>query len=360
MMALTLALVAGAVPRERTGRAMGLLGSTSAIGTALGPSLGGALIAVVGWRAIFLVNVPLGAAALVLARRHLGDDRARAGRGGRGLNLPGTALLALTLCAYALALTLDGGRITPRGLALLVAALGGTAALARVERRSAAPLIGAATLRDPALRTGLAASAVVSTVMMSTLIVGPFHLARALGLGPAAVGAAMSVGPAVVAVAGMPAGRIADRLGARRVAVAGLAAMAAGALLIALAPTGAGVAGYLGPMAVLALGYAAFQTANTTAVMAAAGEDRRGVTSGLLTLSRNLGLVTGASVMGTLFALASGAAAGPGEVAAGTRATFLLAAALLVAAALAGAGAGSLRRRVASVPASGAARRPGG
>ena len=68
MMALTLAFVAETVPAARTGTAMGLLGTTSAIGTALGPSLGGALIAGLGWRAIFLVNVPLGAARAASSR----------------------------------------------------------------------------------------------------------------------------------------------------------------------------------------------------------------------------------------------------------------------------------------------------
>ena len=68
MMALTLAFVGETVPKEKTGSAMGLLGTMSAIGTALGPSLGGVLIAVLGWRAIFLVNLPLGIADLWFSR----------------------------------------------------------------------------------------------------------------------------------------------------------------------------------------------------------------------------------------------------------------------------------------------------
>ena len=75
MMALTMAFVGETVPKARTGSAMGLLGTMSAIGTALGPSLGGVLIAGLGWRAIFLVNVPLGLLTLLLAYRHLPVDR---------------------------------------------------------------------------------------------------------------------------------------------------------------------------------------------------------------------------------------------------------------------------------------------
>ncbi|MGE0027481.1 MAG: MFS transporter [Thermoleophilia bacterium] len=314
MMALTLAFVAEAVPRGRTGAAMGLLGSTSAIGTALGPSLGGALIAGPGWRAIFLVNVPLGLLALHLAHRHLPADRARSAAGRPRFDVAGTALLAVALGAYALAMTAGGAGPLAAGLLVAAAAAG---LLAVAERRAEAPLISAALLRDGVLRAGVATSAIVSTVMMATLIVGPFHLSRALGLGPALVGLVMSAGPAVVAISGVPAGRIADRLGARPVTLAGLAGMAVGTLLLAVLPARLGVAGYLGPIVVVTLGYALFQTANNTAVMAGAPADLRGVTSGMLNLSRNIGLVTGASVMGTVFALA------------GMHATFAVAAALI-------------------------------
>ena len=74
MMALAMALVGETVAKEKTGSAMGLLGTMSAIGTALGPSLGGVLIAGSGWRAIFLINVPLGIVTLLLAYRTLPVD----------------------------------------------------------------------------------------------------------------------------------------------------------------------------------------------------------------------------------------------------------------------------------------------
>ena len=75
MMALTMAFVGEAVPKARTGSAMGLLGTMSAVGTALGPSLGGVLIAVSGWQVLFFINVPLGILTFFLARRYLPADR---------------------------------------------------------------------------------------------------------------------------------------------------------------------------------------------------------------------------------------------------------------------------------------------
>jgi len=109
MMALTVAMVGDLVPKERTGSAMGLLGTISAAGTALGPSLGGALVAGVGWPSIFVTLAALGMIGL-LAGRILFPPDARANRQTAALDLTGMALLALSLCAGSASLTL-GGRL---------------------------------------------------------------------------------------------------------------------------------------------------------------------------------------------------------------------------------------------------------
>lgn len=266
LMALTLALVGETVPPEKTGRALGFLGTTSALGTALGPSLGGLLIAGLGWRALFLIHLPLGVLAFLLARPSLPLDPPRAPR----------------------------ARFAPGDLPSL--------------------------FRDPRLRTSLVLSALVSTVLMATLVVGPFYLSRALGLDPARIGLVLSAGPLAAALAGVPAGRLTDRLGASRATLAGLFLLTAGALAFSLLPATLGLPGYLVPLVVLTVGYALFQTANNTAVLAGAPPDRRGVLSGLLNLSRHLGLIAGTAGMGAVFA------------ASGMRTTFAVATALLVAA----------------------------
>ena len=355
MMALTLAFVGEAVPKARTGSAMGLLGTMSAIGTALGPSLGGVLIAGLGWRALFLANAPLGVAALLLARRHLPADRPAARETRTRFDAVGTLLLALTLAAYTLAMTIGRGSFGTVNVLLLAAAAAGAGAFVLVQSRAASPLIRLELFRDRALSASLATSALVSTVMMTTLVVGPFYLSRALGLHAAAVGLVLSVGPISTALAGVPAGRVADRFGARRLTFAGLAGIGAGTAALALLPARLGSPGYIVPIVVATVGYALFQTTNNTAVMADVLPEQRGVVSGLLNLSRNLGLVTGASVMGAVFALAAGAGdvttAHPGAVAGGMHVTFGVAA-LLIAVALAIAavaarrgGRGALARR---------------
>lgn len=336
MMALTMAFVGETVTKAKTGSAMGLLGTMSAIGTAMGPSLGGLLIDGFGWQAIFLITVPLGLLTLVLAHRYLPADRQQPKTDRAGFDPLGTLLLALTLAAYALAMTLGRGSFGPLNIALLLAAGGGACLFVFTEARVTSPLIRLAVFRDPVLSGSLAMSLLVATVMMATLVVGPFYLAHGLGLDAALVGLVLSVGPFAVALTGVPAGRIADRFGAYRMTLAGLFAMAIGCLMLSVLPESFGIGGYLLPMVVITIGYALFQTANNTVVMADVQPDQRGVISGMLNLSRNLGLITGASVLGAVFALASAAAdmatARPEAVASGLRITFVVALVLIVVA----------------------------
>src|SRR5690606_18749723 len=125
----------------------------------------------------------------------------------------GTLLLSLTLAAYALAMTTGRGSFGTLNVALLLTAVLGAGLFAYAQSRVTSPLFRLATLRDPVLSTGFAMSAIVSTVMMATLVVGPFYLSQALGLNAAFVGIVMSVGPLVAALTGVPAGRIADHFG---------------------------------------------------------------------------------------------------------------------------------------------------
>lgn len=329
MMALTMAFVGEIVPEANTGRAMGLLGTMSAVGTALGPSLGGVLIAGFGWRALFLVNLPLGVLALWLTYRHLPVDRPRTAVGMARLDPVGTLLLALSLLVYALAMTLGRGQFGVLNAALLVAAVVGGGLFVYTEARVGTPLVPLRMFRDPGFSAGLAMNMLVATVMMATLVVGPFYLSRALGLDTAAVGVVMAMGPVIAACSGVPAGRLVDHRGAAAMRVAGLVAMVAGSAALVVLPVVWGVVGYVVAIAVLTPGYQLFQAANNTAAMRGIRPDQRGVVSGLLNLSRNLGLVTGASAMGAVFASAAATSnfttAPPGAVATGLQATFAVA-----------------------------------
>ncbi|MCB1384405.1 MAG: MFS transporter [Nitratireductor sp.] len=279
---LPVAIVRGTVSQNRVGAMMGLLGTVSAIGTALGPSAGGMVIAGWNWHGVFWILSLLAVANLGLALA--------------SLPAPSPSVSAAPASTSA--------ERTP--------------SLAQLAMRAA---------------PSLAINFCVASVMMTTLVAGPFYLSIAAGLGVAKVGLVMAIGPVTSMLAGVPSGRLTDAYGAEPVLKAGLASLIGGAVAMALLPGAFGVVGYVGAMLVLTPGYQLFQAANNTAVVASAGESERGRVSGLLALSRNLGLVFGAGVMGAVFALAAGAAsvetASAASIADAMRLTFLLAASLL-------------------------------
>jgi MFS family permease len=327
MMALTIAMAGDSVPKDRRGSAMGLMGTISAVGTALGPLVGGAMIAAFGWPAVFAVLAVMGVGALLMGSTLLPVDEKPVHEAAAHDGI-GTVLLAVSLFAFTGLLTF-GARLSASALLAGVALTAlGFVAFGWHQTRTPSPLVRLELVRDRELRTGLISLALVSAIMMATLVVGPFYLSGVLGLGSFGTGLVMSVGPVVAALTGAPAGRLVDRAGSFRVMAGGLGAVTAGSVLLTVLPVPFGVGGYMTGLVVITFGYALFQAANTTAIMEGAPSDRRGVTSALLGLSRNIGLISGASAMGTVYAagprIAGGLGLGSSEEA-GLQVTFITA-----------------------------------
>ncbi len=306
LIALPMSIARDMVPSGQLGTAMGLLGTTSAGGTALGPSLGGLVLAVSDWRMAFWLLAGFAVAALGLALLAIRPDDTRGRVPVRALDLPGTAVLIVVLVAYSLATSGGATGVALSPSVLGAGALAAAALFVAVETRASAPLVPMAVLLDRKTGAGFAMNVLVGTVMMATLVVGPFFLTFSLGLGEATVGLVLAVGPLVGALVGVPAGRLTDRYGARRMMLVGLAQSMLGLLCLAVLPRQFGLGGYVAALIVLTPAFQIFLAANNTAVMAGASKEQRGRLSGLLGLSRNLGLMTGASAMTTLFVAVMG------------------------------------------------------
>lgn len=278
LMTLSMALMRQAAGSDYLGRAMGILGTVSALGTALGPSLGGFLLPLTGWRGIFWVQVPLAVLTIILAVTVLPGETVKRKPTGSAMKSP-------------------------------------------LSRK---------------IVSSLFVNVLVAAVMMTTLVVGPFFLSSGLGMNSVHVGLIMAIGPAISVFSGIPSGRIVDRLGSRRTVAAGISLLAVGTFLMAGLPQITGVSGYILSLIVLTPGYQLFQAANNTAVLSDVPEHRRGTVSGLLSLSRNIGLIAGASAMGAVFAHMVGthdfAQASAEAIRAGMGTTFLLAGVLMLVA----------------------------
>ncbi|MCL6337057.1 MFS transporter [Pectobacterium carotovorum subsp. carotovorum] len=278
LMTLGMALLRQTAGEKHVGRAMGIVGTVSALGTALGPSVGGFLLAIAGWRSLFWIQIPL--VTIVL-------------------------FMAFTL-------------------------------LPATQVKEKASHSGGLSLRNTTLLSNLTINAAVTAVIMTTLIVGPYYLGLGLGLKETLVGLVMAIGPAVATFSGIPSGRLVDTWGFRRALTAGLSLVVTGTFMLAILPNLLGVTGYILAIIVLTPGYQLFQAANNTATLAEVPGNQRGTVSGLLNLSRNIGLIAGASIMGQVFALGVGTEdfthAAPASLANGMQLTFFLAGAMVLVA----------------------------
>lgn len=275
LMTLAMALTRQTVSKSQVGRAMGMLGTISALGTALGPVLGGFLIALSGWQSIFGLQFVLAGIAIILAWVLLPNDCIRK-------QIP-------TLSSWQ-----PDQNITPN----------------------------------------LMVNLLVAAVMMSTLVIGPFYLSLGLSLDQIQVGLIMGIGPVVAILSGIPSGRLVDCWGSRYIVTIGLIFLIIGSFMLAIVPKLMGISGYILPIIILTSGYQLFQAANNTMTLADVPKARQGVVSGLLSLSRNMGLIIGASVMGAIFSFGVGTnqfnQATALEIIDGMQFTFLCAGALMI------------------------------
>lgn len=301
LMSLPMSMAKGLVVKERLGTAMGVLATMSAIGTAMGPSVGGVLIGALGWRSAFTLLTLCGACLLTLVLGAISKAKPTNAASHR-MDWAGSLWLTIMLICFALSATGSrAGMAIPPWLLLALAAVA-LLAFVRIELTAPYPLVPVALLRGRTVATSLAMNLLVGAVMMSTLVVGPFFLSFGLGLSEAETGMVMAVGPIAAALSGIPAGRITDRFGTRRTLLGGLLLATAGLCCFAVLPPLIHVPGYVMALVFITPGFQLFLAANNTAVMIDAANEHRGLLSGLLGLSRNLGFMTGASVLPLVFA----------------------------------------------------------
>ena len=319
LQANSVALIRTTVKPEQLNRAIGLQGAAQALGLALGPAIGGLLIAAGGWRWVFWVNLPAGLLGILLGVLLLPRTRSRSPRNqfdwtGLAILLPATGLVLFGLSNLDQHVTVAAGLIAAGLLALV--------GFVRVERRSAAPLLEPALFRSATMRAGLGSGLLGYLVLFAVLLVTPLLLTEQQHRSAATAGLLITVLPAALAVASPIAGRLADRFGHRPVTVTGLLLAAAGL-----------VGGAGGQVLVLLLlvgaGLGLFIPANNAAVAGSGRPDQAGQVSGVLNTTRGLGTALGVAVAGALFSLH-----GFGPTA------LVLAALALIAAAVSGLGAG--------------------
>jgi len=326
LQANSVAIIYLAAPRHALGRAIGIQGAAQALGLALGPSIGGLLLGVAGWRLIFWVNVPVGilgiAAGLVFIPRSRHLQR-RVAFDWVGLGLFAPTIVAL-LVAVSFGNRLGWGSAPIIGLFIVTVACG--LAFVAWERRAAAPMLDLSLFSRPAFSAGIASGLLSYLVLFGTLFVVPFALERGQGLSPAQAGLELTVMPLALGIVAPLAGRGVDRFGARPLTVTGMALTAAVLCIFGLTHPGHGL--FVVELGLVGVGLGLFTPANNAAIMGASPRESSGVASGVLNMTRGMGTAMGLAFTGLIFGLAGGAASNAADIGRGFTAALLFLAGL--------------------------------
>jgi DHA2 family multidrug resistance protein-like MFS transporter len=298
VMSLNVAIIRFVYPKSQLGRGVGNMAVVIGSSSAAGPSVAAAILSVASWHWLFLVNVPIGAAASWLALRALPHTPRSPHRIDR---------FSVALNILALALLITGiDRLGDRdSLGLALAELAGAAvfgaAWVRREARAPLPILPLDLLRRPVFALSLATSITSFAAQSLALVALPFYFEGSLRLTETATGLLLTPWPLCIALIAPIAGRLADRFSPGKLASFGLLIEAAGLALLLDLPADPRPMNIAWRLAICGLGFGFFQSPNNKLIIGSAPPNRSGGASGLQSTGRLVGLSIGTAVMAVIF-----------------------------------------------------------
>ena len=297
----SLALVARAYPDPRQrARAIGLWSALTAVAGGSGPLVGGLLVSTIGWRSIFLVNVPIGVLGVLLTARFVAPTRPA---GARHLDLPAQLVAALSLGSITWALVERGERgwISSPVVMTFLGGILGLLLFVRMERTGAEPMLPPSLFRNRTFSTTAAGALLYAAAFFGGLLVLSLYFQRVRGDGAALTGLKITLITATFCVTSIFAGRLAGRYGPQRPILGGLAVLTAAAFWLSFAAADAPLLMIGPPLALLGLGAGLVAPPMNAAILASVEPSRAGIGSGVLNASRQIGTALGVAVFASLF-----------------------------------------------------------
>jgi DHA2 family multidrug resistance protein-like MFS transporter len=320
IMSMNAALVRATYPASMLGRGIGYNALILSFSAAAGPTLAALILSLARWPWLFLINLPIGVAAIIVGAKALPHAR---GRGG------GFDGLSALLSAVMMGCTVFGAELAARddpaiGLSLVAIGIASGALLVRREWGDPAPLFPVDLLRIRIFSMSIATSTVSFAAQMLAYVTLPFLFQSVLGRSVLATGLLMTPWPLALGVIAPIAGRLADRFRAGLLGGIGLAVFAFGLLMLSRLGAHPGTFDIAWRMAVCGLGFGLFQSPNNRTIVSSAPRNRAGAAGGMLATARLLGQTFGAVVVGVAFHL-FGVGVGPDLLAAASIAAIIAA-----------------------------------
>jgi DHA2 family multidrug resistance protein-like MFS transporter len=311
IMSMNAALVRATYPAKMLGRGIGYNALVLSMSAAAGPTLAAIILSVASWPWLFLINLPIGIAAIAVGMRALPHVE--------GHGHPFDWLAAL-LSAAMMGCTVFGAETFTResfgiGVALVAIGVGSGALLVRHEWGNPAPLFPVDLLKIRIFSMSIATSTVSFAAQMLAFVTLPFLFQSVLGRTAFETGLLMTPWPLALGVVAPIAGRLADKVRAGLIGAIGLTIFAFGLFMLSRLGTEPSTLNIIWRMAICGIGFGLFQSPNNRTIVSAAPRSRSGAAGGMLATARLLGQTTGAVAVGAAFHLA-GVRVGPGLLAA--------------------------------------------
>jgi EmrB/QacA subfamily drug resistance transporter len=304
MQPTTLSIVMNAFPPQERGLAVGVWGGVSGLGLILGPILGGLLVHGDSWQLIFLVNLPVGLVALLMALRYVRSSRDETAS--RVIDVPGVALISggLFLIMFGVTRGNAEGWGSPFILTCFVAGAALLLAFVVVERRTRAPLVDLSLFRSRTFVVACFASFLFSAAVFGSQPYTSLFMQNFWGYTPLKGGLAFLPATVLFAILMPFSGVIGQRLGHRLrfIVMAGSISVALSFLyLLRLGVDDRYIDGFLPAFVLRGIGIGLFMSATSLAVVSALPLTKSGLASGTLTMARNIGTSMGVAVFGALY-----------------------------------------------------------
>ncbi len=296
LMSVNTALIRLIYPQRHLGRGMGINSFIVAVSSAAGPTIAAAILSISSWKWLFLINVPLGIIALILAIRFLPANIAHDTK--PRFDLPSAVMNALTfgLLITALSGFAQGQSLTLIGAELLVLVVVGFFFVRR-QLSLSVPLLPIDLLRIPLFSLSIGTSICSFCAQMLAMVSLPFYLQTVLGRSEVETGLLLTPWPLATMVMAPLAGYLIERLHAGLLGALGMVIMAAGLFALVMLPGPPSDLNIIWPMILCGAGFGLFQSPNNNTIITSAPRERSGGASGMLGTARLLGQSTGAALV---------------------------------------------------------------
>ncbi len=302
LMACSPALVVDTFLASERGRALGMVGTAVASGLTAGPVIGGLIIESISWRAIFFINIPIGIVSSILAFRIL--------RGTKGdiirrepFDWKGAMLLTLgfSLFVYVISSAYDWGFASARTILLLITSIISIVWFFYVERRMDYPIFQTSLLKVRLFILPVISASILFISLFTMVFLMPFYLVYPYGFSIEKAGYTMVIPFAFLFFISPLSGHISDRIGSRILCTLGMLIMSIALFVLSQLTASHAYISVVLPLALVGIGTGIFISPNNSTIMSSIGQSHRGVASGTVAASRNLGMVLGVAMTGLIF-----------------------------------------------------------